>query len=169
MDTCDAVPTSGKQWKDVAYISKSSVFNIDECEKMGTRYNNKTLWTESERSTIEYWLGINAYCMYPDPKYPSPPEYSEDPETAALQAENYQKALEEYFNKMQNVDVIIVARGGGSLEDLWPFNEETVARAIYESEIPIISAVYTSFKDLLCKCNFIFTLDIISPTRIMCM
>ena len=39
------------------------------------------------------------------------------------------------------VDVIIVGRGGGSIEDLWAFNEEPVARAIYHSKIPIISAV----------------------------
>lgn len=40
-----------------------------------------------------------------------------------------------------DLDVLIVGRGGGSIEDLWPFNEEIVARAIYESKIPIISAV----------------------------
>lgn len=41
----------------------------------------------------------------------------------------------------QQVDIIIVGRGGGSIEDLWAFNEEEVARAIFECEIPIISAV----------------------------
>lgn len=39
------------------------------------------------------------------------------------------------------VDIIIIARGGGSFEDLWPFNEEIVARAVYDSRIPIISAI----------------------------
>lgn len=47
----------------------------------------------------------------------------------------------EYMNRNKLADVLILARGGGSLEDLWPFNEEIVARSIYYSEIPIISAV----------------------------
>ena len=47
----------------------------------------------------------------------------------------------EYMNKNKLADVLILARGGGSLEDLWPFNEEIVAYSIYNSEIPIISAV----------------------------
>lgn len=46
-----------------------------------------------------------------------------------------------HFNKTRNVDVIIVGRGGGSFEDLFAFNEECVARAVYESEIPVVSAV----------------------------
>ena len=45
------------------------------------------------------------------------------------------------FNRYGEIDVMIVGRGGGSLEDLWAFNEEVVARAIYNSAIPVISAV----------------------------
>lgn len=47
----------------------------------------------------------------------------------------------EKFNRLKYCDVLIVTRGGGSMEDLWAFNDEEVARAIFESEIPVISAV----------------------------
>ncbi len=55
-------------------------------------------------------------------------------------AQDISKAIQE-FNDHGLVDVIIVGRGGGSIEDLWSFNEEIVSRSIFESTIPIISAV----------------------------
>ena len=61
-----------------------------------------------------------------------------------VQGENSAKQIAnaiEYMNREKLADVLIVGRGGGSIEDLWSFNEEVVAYAIYNSEIPIISAV----------------------------
>jgi exodeoxyribonuclease VII, large subunit len=55
-------------------------------------------------------------------------------------AESISKSIND-LNKLDNLDLIILARGGGSLEDLWPFNEEIVARSIFASSVPIISAV----------------------------
>ena len=55
-------------------------------------------------------------------------------------AEEIAQAVDK-FNRYGEVDVLIVARGGGSLEDLWAFNEEVVARAIFRSKIPVISGV----------------------------
>lgn len=55
-------------------------------------------------------------------------------------AEEIERAIR-ILNERNDIDLIIVGRGGGSFEDLWAFNEERVARAIFESKIPIISAV----------------------------
>jgi exodeoxyribonuclease VII large subunit len=63
---------------------------------------------------------------------------------APVQGDTAAPGIVEAFQSMNaepDIDVVIVGRGGGSLEDLWPFNEESVARAIYASKAPVISAV----------------------------
>ena len=63
---------------------------------------------------------------------------------AAVQGENCPREVIEgidYFSSRRNVDVIIIARGGGSIEDLWGFNSEDLARRVFACEIPVISAI----------------------------
>ena len=56
-------------------------------------------------------------------------------------SERINRAVESVCWRQNNVDVIIVGRGGGSIEDLWAFNDECVARAIFDCQVPVISAV----------------------------
>ncbi len=74
-------------------------------------------------------------------------------------AEDIAEAIRE-FNEYKDIDLMIVGRGGGSLEDLWAFNEEVVARAIYDSKIPVISAVGHEIDFTIAD----FTADMRAPT-----
>lgn len=80
-----------------------------------------------------------------------------------VQGENAEDELKkgiEYFNTRDDIDVIIVARGGGSLEDLAPFNTEKIVKAIYQSKLPVISAVGHETDFTLCD----FASDLRVPT-----
>lgn len=74
-------------------------------------------------------------------------------------AEDIARAIEE-FNEFNGADVLIVGRGGGSVEDLWAFNEEIVARAVFASKIPVISAVGHETDYTICD----FVADLRAPT-----
>jgi exodeoxyribonuclease VII large subunit len=65
-----------------------------------------------------------------------------------------------YFNRKKNVDTIIIGRGGGSIEDLWAFNSESLAFEIFHSEIPVISAVGHETDFTICD----FVADLRAPT-----
>jgi exodeoxyribonuclease VII large subunit len=75
-------------------------------------------------------------------------------------AENKLAAGIAFFNRCAEVDVIVITRGGGSIEDLWPFNEEILARAIAASRIPVISAVGHEIDFTICD----FVADLRVPT-----
>lgn len=82
---------------------------------------------------------------------------------ALVQGENAEQSLisgVKYFNRTRSADVLIIGRGGGSIEDLWAFNSEELARTVSASEIPVISAVGHETDFTICD----FAADLRAPT-----
>lgn len=75
-------------------------------------------------------------------------------------AESIIKALKTANKKVHDLDIIVITRGGGSLEDLWTFNDERLARAIFDSHIPVVSAIGHEIDFTICD----FVADLRAPT-----
>ena len=75
-------------------------------------------------------------------------------------AESIIKALKTANKKIHDLDIIVITRGGGSLEDLWTFNDERLARAIFDSHIPVVSAIGHEIDFTICD----FVADLRAPT-----
>jgi len=75
-------------------------------------------------------------------------------------AENVCRAIRQANNAKYNLDIIVVARGGGSMEDLWTFNEEIVAREVFNSRVPVVSAIGHEPDFTICD----FVADLRAPT-----
>ena len=118
-----------------ADLEKEGLFDKSHKKKIPLKPNIIGVLTSSTGSVIKDIINVstrrnpNTYIRL----FPVPVQGA----GAAVEIANAIKIM----NDRKLADVLILARGGGSIEDLWPFNEEIVARAIYNSEIPIISAV----------------------------
>jgi exodeoxyribonuclease VII large subunit len=145
---------TGRYQIDILQAQQSGIGNLQQAfEELKNRLLEEGLFSEEHKKTI--------------PEYPQKVAIVTSPTGAAIRdiinvlerrapyvdvlvrpskvqglnaAQDIAEAINE-INKHGQADVIIVGRGGGSLEDLWAFNEEIVARAIFKSQIPIVSAV----------------------------
>lgn len=116
-------------------LAEEGLFNEEKKTPIPTLPESIGVVTSSTGSVIKDIINVldRRYPKYKLIIYPSPVQ--------GKGAELEIAAGIRYFNETRPVSVIIIARGGGSIEDLWPFNEEYLARAIYNSRVPVISAV----------------------------
>ena len=140
-----------------AKLSKEGLFN-DEFKKPIPKYPNKIgVITSPTGAAIRDIINVATRRM-PNVQILLYPTLVQGSEAAA----DLTKAVE-YFNIENNVDVIIIGRGGGSIEDLWAFNDENLARAIFKSQIPVISGVGHEIDFTIC--DFVADLRAATPSQ----
>ena len=140
-----------------AKLSKEGLFN-DEFKKPIPKYPNKIgVITSPTGAAIRDIINVATRRM-PNVQILLYPTLVQGSEAAA----DLTKAVE-YFNIENNVDVIIIGRGGGSIEDLWAFNDENLARAIFKSQIPVISGVGHEIDFTIC--DFVADIRAATPSQ----
>ena len=140
-----------------AKLSKEGLFN-DEFKKPIPKYPNKIgVITSPTGAAIRDIINVATRRM-PNVQILLYPTLVQGSEAAA----DLTKAVE-YFNIENNVDVIIIGRGGGSIEDLWAFNDENLARAIFVSQIPVISGVGHEIDFTIC--DFVADIRAATPSQ----
>ncbi len=129
---------------------------FDECHKKTIPYRNRRIGvvTSATGAVIQDIRNVISR------RYPLAEIILAPVEVQGVNAAPQIAAAIEQFNSGDYADVLIVGRGGGSLEDLWAFNEEIVARAVFKSKIPVISAVGHETDFTICD----FVADLRAPT-----
>jgi exodeoxyribonuclease VII large subunit len=135
-------------------LQKEGLFDPDIKKKIPLLPGSIGVVTSSTGAVIRDIINVT-YRRYDKMKIVLYPVAVQGPQAAGQIAEAITR-----LNDENRVDVIIVARGGGSLEELWAFNEEIVARSIYASKIPVISAVGHETDFTICD----FVSDMRAPT-----
>lgn len=153
----DVYPTGGKYQYYVDKLEPAGIGNLQQAfEKMVNQLKNEGLFSDEYKKPIPAYpmriaivtsasgaavkdIADSIYSRWPCAKMMISPSPVQGPGSA----EKIAKAIRDInkSNSELKIDILIVGRGGGSMEDLWAFNEEPVARAIFASKIPVISAV----------------------------
>lgn len=135
-----------EQFKQLqAKLSKEGLFNLEHKRQL-PHFPNKIAVVTSASGAVIHDIMVTANRRFPHAEIDLFPAQVQG-DTAA---DSLVRAMKQIAAKKDEYDVMIIGRGGGSLEDLWPFNEESVVRQVYNMPIPVISSVGHETDTTLC-------------------
>ncbi|KRL63966.1 exodeoxyribonuclease VII large subunit [Lactobacillus psittaci] len=126
-------------------LSKEGLFNSEHKRRL-PRFPDKIAVVTSASGAVIHDIMVTANRRFPHAEIDLYPAIVQGEKASA----SLVAAMDQIKARIDNYDVMIIGRGGGSLEDLWPFNEEEVVRAVYNMPIPVISSVGHETDTTLC-------------------